>query len=178
RTALPPEGLLGAPFPPTHSLPANALTLDEFRDVRGIMKIRCRADGTAKVRMHVFGYRPNALVTVWAVWFATPPGAPGPTIVPLPFGGVPNLVAINGQGYGVFIRELGYCPKDVQENGDQLLVLDLAEHWDGSTYGALPDEPFTEFKFLENPTDQSTAYTSTVGGTVTINRGVFRIRAE
>lgn len=178
RTALPPEGVLGAPFPPTHSIPADAMTLKEFRDVKGIMKLRCRADGTAMVNLWVFGYRPNALVTVWAVWFATPPGAPGPSIVPLPFGGAPNMVAINQRGFGTFKRELGYCPKDVQENGDQLLVLDLAEHWDGSTYGALPDQPFTEFRFLEDPTDPSSVFHSTIGGTVTINRGVFRMTAQ
>ncbi|MEL7536592.1 MAG: hypothetical protein AAFZ58_11560 [Pseudomonadota bacterium] len=178
RIAAPPEGAVGAPFPTTHSQPAGPLTLGEFRNVGGIMTLRCRADGTAKIKIRVFGYRPNAMLTVWAIWFATPPGAPGPAIVPLPLGGVPNLVAINRRGHGVFVRELGYCPKDVQPNGDQMLVVDLAEHWDGATYGALPDQPFTEFDFLENPTDPSTRFRSYIGGTVTLNRGVFRMTAE
>ncbi|MEL7024153.1 MAG: hypothetical protein AAGL69_10435 [Pseudomonadota bacterium] len=173
RAALPPEGALGAPFPPTLSQPAGPMSLGEFRNVSGEMKLRCRKDGTAKVRLIVDGYRPNALITVWAVWFATPPGAPGPQIVPLPFGGVPNAVPINRHGRGVFVRELGYCPMDVQENGDRLLVLDLAEHWDGATYGALPEEPFTLFNFLENPQDPTSVFTSHIGGTVTLNRGVF-----
>ena len=178
RIAAPPEGAVGAPFPTTHSLPADAITLGEFRNVSGRMSVQCRADGTSKVRIKVFGYRPNALVTVWAVWYATPPGAPAPAIVPLPLGGVPNLLSINNLGSGVFVRELGYCPKDVMENGDRMLVVDLAEHWDGSTYGALPDQPLTEFDFLENPTDPVSGFRSYIGGTVTVNRGVFRMTAE
>ncbi|MEM9386449.1 MAG: hypothetical protein AAGA68_15440 [Pseudomonadota bacterium] len=178
RIAAPPEGALGAPFPTTHSIPADAMTLGEFRDVRGFMRVTCRDDGTGAVEIRVFGYRPNALVTVWAIWYATPPGAPGASIVPLPFGGVPNMLAINNRGNGVFSRELGYCPMDVTENGDQLLLVDLAEHWDGSTYGALPDQPLTEYDFLLDPTDPESAFRSYIGGTVTMNRGVFRMTAE
>jgi len=178
RQFLPADGAVPAPFPPTRSQPSEALTLGEFRDVSGEMTLRCREDGSSSVRIRASGYRPNSLLTVWAIWFATPPGAPEPGIVPLPFGGAPNVLPIDRNGQGVFFRELGYCPKENQPNGDQLMVIDLAEHWDGNVYGAAPDLPFVEATFQPDPSDPAT-FTSPIGaGIVTVNRGVINVTLE
>ena len=179
RLFLPPEGATPPPFPPTNSAPNTPLTLGEFRDVSGKMVLKCRADGSARVRLKVRGYRPNSLLTVWAVWLATAPGTPGPGVVPLPFGGVPNVLPIGKKGRGNFVRELSYCPRDIQPNGDQLMVLDIAEHLDGATYGALPDVPLAASEFMLDPADPSTRFSSVIGaGIVTVNRGIINMTLE
>ena len=175
RMTLPLHGQTPPPFPPTLSVAGEAMTLGEFRSVGGYLKIRCRADGSARAAMRVYGFRPNALVTVWAIWLTTPPGGNEAGPVPLPFGGVPNLLSINPAGVGRFVRELSYCPKQVRPNGDRLMMIDLAEHWDGVVYGALPDVPFGEFRFQADPGDPNSIFTSPIGGTVTVNRGVFNM---
>lgn len=178
RLWLPPQGAASPGLPPTRSLPVEAMTLGEFRAITGSMKLRCRRNGTAKVSIKVSGFRPNALVTVWAIWLTTPPGALDPAPVPQPFGGVPNVLPINKHGNGRFVRELSYCPMDIDADGDQLMMLDLAEHWDGVVYGALPDQPFGDFPFLPNPTDPASFFTSPIGGVVTVNRGVINMTLQ
>ncbi len=178
RLWLPPQGATSPGLPPTQSLPAEAMTLGEFREITGHMKLRCHRNGTAKVSIKVAGFRPNALVTVWAIWLTTPPGAVDPAPIPQPFGGVPNVLPINKHGNGRFVRELGYCPMDIDADGDRLMMLDLAEHFDGVVYGALPDQPFGDFPFLPNPTDPTSFFTSPIGGVVTVNRGVINMTLE
>lgn len=174
RTALPPQGVLPPPLPASRSLPAEPQTLGGFRDVSGQMKVRCRKDGTAIVRIKVQGYDHNSLVTVGALWLTTPPGATTPSVIPAPFGGVPNVLAINPNGEGRFVRELGYCPTEVQPNGSQLLAIAIDEHWDGSNSGAQPDLPLGEAKFLLDPNDPGSAFTSSIGaGIGAVNRGMF-----
>ncbi|MEE4299746.1 MAG: hypothetical protein V2J24_09915 [Pseudomonadales bacterium] len=179
RTFLPPQGALPPPFPPARSLPSEPQTLGRFRDVDGRMRIRCRADGTARVRIRVSGYDPNMLVTVGAVWLTTLPGVPGPIGAAFPFGGVPNVMPIDRNGNGVFVRELGYCPMDIQPDGSQLMTVAIDEHWDGSNYGAQPDLPFAEARFLLDPADPTSAFTSPIGaGVVAVNRGAFAVTVK
>lgn len=174
RLFLPPEGMLPPPLPPSNSIPNAALTLGEFRAISGSMHLSCFEDGTADVRIDLAGYTPNEILTVWAIWLTTPPGAPGPASIPLPFGGTPNVVIPDATGAATFERELGYCPLDPAPDGSQLTVIDIAAHWDGSAYGAIPDVPLGEAMFLPDPTDPSSAFTSAIGaGIVTVNRGVI-----
>lgn len=179
RTFLPPEGTLPPPFPASRSLPSEPQTLAGFRDVKGKMRIKCRSDGTAEVRIKVDGYDPNMLIAVNAIWLTTPPGAPGPIGVPTPFGGVPNILSVDKNGKGTFERELGYCPMDTQPDGSRMLMVNIDEHWDGTTYGVQPDLPLADAKFLLNPTDPSSAFTSPIGaGIVAFNRGAFPVTVE
>jgi hypothetical protein len=179
RLTLPPHGVTPPPLPPTISLPAGPQTLGSHRAIKGQMKVRCRTDGTASVRIRAQGYEHNAVVTVFAIWLATPPGAPAPTLVPLPLGGANNLLAIGTNGVAEFNRELSYCPTEIQPNGDQLLIVDLVEHWDGSIYGAVPDLPFATARFQADPTDPSSVFESVIGaGIVTVTRGEFAMTVQ
>ncbi len=179
RTNLPPHGLTPAPLPPTSSIPNSPMTLDEFRSVRGYMALRCYEDGTAKLKIRMRNYRPNELLTVWAIWLTTPPGAAAPIPVPVPLGGVPNVIVPNESGRAVFSRSLSYCPMDVQPDGSQLMLIDIATHLDGSVYGGAPDTPFAEITVVPNPADPSSAYTSPMSaGIVTLNRGAIPVRAR
>ena len=174
RLFLPPEGTLPPPLPPSNSLPNVPLSLGAFRAVSGSLHLSCFDDGTADVRIELAGYTPNEILTVWAIWLTTPPGAPGPTSLPLPFGGTPNVVIPDATGAAIFERELGYCPLDPAPDGSQLVVIDIAAHWDGGAYGAIPDVPLSEATFLPDPADPSSAFNSVIGaGIVTVNRGVI-----
>jgi len=173
RFTLPPENAVSPPFPPTNNATNQPLTLGEFRGVKGKMKVKCYADGTAHVKIKLRNYQPNELLTIWAIWLATPPGAPGPAPVPLPFGGVPNVVVANHHGVANFTRTLSYCPMDTQPNGEQLLMLDIASHVDGNVYGAVPGTPSIEATFVD-PNDPSSTFTSPLSeGIVTLTRGAI-----
>ncbi len=178
RFTLPPENSVAPPFPPTNNATNQALTLGEFRGVRGKMKVKCEAGGTAHVKLKLRNYQPHELLTVWAIWLATPPGAAGPAPVPLPFGGVPNVVVADKHGVARFTRTLSYCPMDIQPNGEQLLMLDIASHVDGNVYGAVPGTPPIETTFVD-PNDPSVTFTSPLSeGIVTLTRGAIPMTVE
>lgn len=177
RSFLQAEGSTSAPLPATLSLPSAPLTLDEFRGVRGFMFLKCRADGTAKVRIDVYRYRPHELLTIWALW-AFPEGLGVINAAALPFGGVPNAMIPNERGYARFVRELSYCPMDAQENGAKLMWLDIATHMDGAVNGATPDVPVLQSTFTD-ASDPSVNFSSVVGfGTTVQNRGIIQMAVD
>jgi hypothetical protein len=176
RTFLAPSNVPGAPFPLTNSKPSKALTLDEFRDVDGNMFLKCRADGTAKAVIRLRGYSPNEVLTIWAIWLTTPPGGSQLAPLPLPFGGLPNVIVPNKRGVARFERELNYCPMDEQEDGSRLMFLDVATHFDGDTYGATPATSRTVVTVIPNPNDPQSAFTTALSvGTVASNRGAIPV---
>ncbi len=175
RLTLPPENSVVPPFPPTNSATNQPLTLGEFRGVKGKMKVKCYADGSAHVDIRLRNYQPHELLTIWAIWLATPPGATEPMPVPTPFGGVPNVVVANAHGAAKFTRTLSYCPMDTQPNGAQLLLLDIGSHIDGNVYGAVPGTPSTVVTFID-PNDPSSTFTSPLSeGIVTLTRGAIPV---
>jgi len=175
RSSLPAEGDALPPFPPTNNAANTAMTLEEFRDVSGKMKVKCYADGSAKVKIKLRDYQPHEVLTIWAIWLATPPGAVGPAPIPLPFGGVPNVTVANKHGVAKFTRTLSYCPMEVQPNGAQLLMLDIASHLDGNVYGAVPGTQRVVTTFVD-PNDPSGTFTSALSeGIVTVNRGAIPV---
>ncbi len=150
RLSLPPQGVLPAnPFPPTKSSPNDEITLGKWLDARGNMTLKCHADGTAAVRIFFRNLIANGIYSMWALWATTPPGAPGPTMVPLPFGGVPNVFVANKQGRAKFIRKLASCPLDTTPDGSQLLFVSTAYHSDGSLYGATAELPAVPVSFRQ-----------------------------
>ncbi len=173
RFTLPPAGSVAPPFPPTNTATNMPLTLGEYRGVKGKMKVKCYADGTAHVRIKLRNYQPHELLTIWAIWLATPPGATEPAPVPLPFGGVPNVTVADHRGVARFTRTLSYCPMDIQPTGEQLLMLDIATHTDGNVYGAVPGTPPITATFVD-PNDSSSTFTSPLSeGIVTLIRGAI-----
>lgn len=148
RSAVPPLGAVPPnPFPPTKSNPNDPITLGAFLSARGHMTIKCKADGSASVKISFRNLIPNGVYSMWAAWKTTPPGAPGPTLVPLPLGGVPNALVPDKHGRATFKRDLDLCPMDPAPDGSQLLFADLAYHSDSNLYGAVPEMPFNTVEF-------------------------------
>ena len=149
RSALPPLGAAPPnPFPPTKSAPNAPITLGAWLSARGHMRITCEADGSASVKIWFRNLIPNGIYTMWALWRATPPGAPGPGFVPLPFGGVPNAFVPNKHGAATFERDLAACPMDVTPDGSVVMFVSTAYHSDGSLYGATPELPLRPVDFV------------------------------
>ncbi|MGR9014282.1 MAG: hypothetical protein ACU83U_11610 [Gammaproteobacteria bacterium] len=155
-----------------------ALTLAGFRNVKGLLKLVCFNDGTAKVSITLNHYTPHEVLTVWALWLLTLPGAQHPVPMPLPFGGVPNVLIPDQHGQASFDRTLAFCPMDIQANGDQLMFLDIASHLDGSVYGATPDTALLSTLFVTNSNPAQNFTGPLSSGITTVNRGVIRIMAE
>ena len=150
RIALPPQGVLPPnPFPPTRSNPAGEITLGDWLDARGSMKLKCYSNGTAYVKIRFRNLIPNGIYSMWGLWATTPPGAPGQTFVPLPFGGVPNGFVPNKRGRATFERKLAFCPLNTTPDGSSLLFVSTAFHSDGNLYGATPELPAVPIKFLD-----------------------------
>lgn len=149
RLSIPPIGALPPnAFPPTKSNPNDPITLGAWLRARGELTILCRPDGSASVESQFDHLIPHGIYSMWAVWKTTPPGAPGPGLIPLPLGGVPNVFSADKQGRGSFERELAACPLDPTPDGSQFLFVSLAYHSDGSLYGAVPELPAGSVGFL------------------------------
>ncbi len=150
RLSLPPQGVLPAnPFPPTKSNPNDDITLSEWLSARGRMTLKCRADGTASVKIRFHNLIVNGVYSMWGLWATTPPGAPAATMVPLPFGGVPNAFIADKKGKAQFERKIAYCPFDATPDGSRLLFVSTAYHSDGSLYGATAELPAFQVSFQE-----------------------------
>lgn len=148
RSAVPPLGILPPnPFPPTKSNPNDPLTLGTWLRARGNMTIKCKADGSASVKIRFQNLIPNGVYSMWAAWKTIPPGASIPTLVPLPLGGVPNALVPDPYGRATFERDLAICPMDPTPDGSQMLFADLAWHSDGNLYGGVPEMPLNTVEF-------------------------------
>ena len=139
RSQIPTLGSVpGNAFPPTKSDPNNTITLGDWLRARGHMALTCRADGTARIKLRYRNLIPNGVYSVWALWNTIPPGAPGGRIVPLPLGGIPNVIVPDIHGRATFVRELASCPKDMTPDGSIIMFIDLAFHSDNNLSGAFP----------------------------------------
>ncbi|MEE9355462.1 MAG: hypothetical protein V3U75_07710 [Methylococcaceae bacterium] len=170
------ENVQGNALPITKSNPNNTITLGNWLDAQGWMLLRCNANGTAKVKLRLKNLIPNGVYTVWGIWNTTPPGASKARILPVPLGGIPNVVTPDSAGKATFSRELASCPKDVTDNGSILLFIDLAYHSDGNVSGAFPQigAAPTQFKM----TDGTKFSSPLVPGAVTHDQMLFLISGE
>ena len=165
RSAIPPQGVFPPnPFPPTKSEPNDQITLGNWLKARGKMKISCKKNGSASVRMRLKHLVPNALYSVLAITRTTPPGFNFETIAALPFGGVPNIFVTDEKGNAKFKRKLDSCPMDETPDGSQILFIDIGFHSDNNVYGAVPAPVLQTVEFF-NP-DGSTFFSVLGSGTV------------
>src|SRR5680860_114228 len=172
--AVPPLGALPPnPFPPVKSAPNDPITLGKWLRARGHMTIKCRANGSASVNASFRNLVPNGVYSMWGLWLTTPPGAPGPTLVPLPFGGVPNALVPNRHGRATFQRRLALCPMDSAPDGSQLTIATLAFHSNGSLYGGVPELAAGNVEFTRP--DGTIFNTSLAPGTVDHDQMEFPI---
>ena len=109
----------------------NPITLGNWLGAEGKAFIYCSVDGSrATVLMLFRGLVANGLYTLWAV-------PADETILPVAFGGVPNIVTADGHGGAIAHRNVAYCPTD-----GELGNITLAYHSDGMVYGNFPDVTF------------------------------------
>lgn len=112
------------------------ITLGDWLKGSGKMQIRCREDGSAKLKVRVRDLIPNRAYTVWAMWYL----ADG-RIFPQPFGGAPNAYITDKHGDGELERELNFCPLIAARDGidgNRLLSIITHLHSDHILYGAIP----------------------------------------
>lgn len=173
-SAVPPLGALPPnPFPPVKSAPNDPITLGKWLSARGRMTIKCRANGSASITARFRNLIPNGVYSMWGLWNTTPPGAPGPTLVPLPLGGVPNALVPDKKGWATFKRRLALCPMDFAPDGSQLTIATLAYHSNGSLYGGVPELAAGTVEFIRP--DGTTFSSSLAPGTVDHDQMEFPI---
>ncbi|MGH8593153.1 MAG: hypothetical protein ACREV3_04665 [Gammaproteobacteria bacterium] len=166
RASIPPLGALPPnPIPPVKSEPNDPITLGTWLKARGHMTITCKEDGSARVRARFEKLIPNGVYTMWGLWKTTPPGAPGPMLVPFPLGGVPNSLVPDEDGDATFKRTLALCPMDSAPDGSQLLFAALAYHSDSSLYGGVTGLALgnVEFRAADGSTFTSNLAPGTIG---------------
>ncbi len=170
------DSVLGNALPSTKSNPNDTITLGNWLNAGGRMYLRCKTDGTAKVKLRFKNLIPNGVYSVWGIWNTTPPGASKARLFPVPLGGIPNVVIPDSRGRATFSRELASCPKDVTENGSIMLFIDLAYHSDSNLSGAFPQigAAPTKFKMVDGTEFSSPL----VPGAVTHDHVLFLISGE
>ncbi len=138
-----PMELNAQPGTVSRSGPLHEITLADWMKARGKMKIKCLADGTAKIKIKLSGLIANGVYTAWALFSQDVTGdALDDMLVPLPLGGVPNVIIPDEAGRVVFKRKLGYCPHQQVK----FQFIDITYHADGNVYGGsvdfiLPGQP-------------------------------------
>lgn len=120
----------------SRSGPLTDVTLADWLKGRGLMEIKCRRDGTAKIKTYLSGLIPGGVYTAWGL-FSQDINGDGidDILAPVPFGGVPNVIIPTSRGRAVFTRKLGYCPQEESN----LQIIDITYHSDGNVYGGTVD---------------------------------------
>ena len=123
-------------FAPSKSLPNDDITLDEWLEARGRLFIRCRADGTANVRVRMRNLIVNGVYTLWGVFGLDldEDGTPE-SVVPVALGGVPNVTIGDRNGRATIQRTINFCPM----TEPLMLTINIAWHSDGNAYGSVPE---------------------------------------
>ena len=112
------------------------ITLERWLKGRGKLNILCFSDGTARIKINLFGLIPNGIYTAWGLFSrdVTNDGVDD-LLAPIPLGGVPNVIIPNNYGWGTFERRLGYCPHEQ----DKFQFIDITYHSDGNVFGGSVD---------------------------------------
>lgn len=131
-----PIALQAEPGSISRSGPLHDITLADWLKGRGLMKIKCHREGTAKIKIYLSGLIPGGIYTAWGLFSRDINGdAIDDILAPVPFGGVPNAIIPNSKGRAVFTRILSYCP----QNESNLQFIDITYHSDGNVYGGTVD---------------------------------------
>jgi hypothetical protein len=155
RSELPPMGVLPPnPFPPTKNQSNESITLGNWLNARGRMKVICKKNGSATVEIQMKKLIPDSIYSAIAVWKTTPPFLDNPTVYPLPFGGVPNIFVTDEWGNGIFKRRLAACPMDPTPDGSRLLFVDIGYHSSNTVSGAVPVPLFETKTFITSNGDK------------------------
>jgi len=163
----------GNALPPTTSNPNYQITLGKWLSAKGRIHIECKSNGKATLEASFKNLIPNGVYSMWGVW-TTPP--PGPPIVPVPLGGIPNALVPDRHGEASFYRELASCPLDVTQDGSTMMFITLAYHSDSDLNGANPELGAVPTTFT--PSVGSPFTTTIVPGVATHDAMEFPINVE
>ncbi len=163
----------GNALPPTISNPNSPITLGKWLNAKGRINIACKANGKATVEATFRNLIPNGVYSMWGVWTTTPPGPP---IVPVPLGGLPNALIPDRHGDASFFRELASCPMDVTKDGSLLMFITLAYHSDSDLNGANPELGAVPTTF--NPLVGNSFTSTLVPGVATHDAMEFPVNVE
>lgn len=120
------------------SMRGGPITLGMWTKARGRLSISCHKNHT-KLKFRFKNLLPTGQYSLWAIWL--------PGLVPLPLGGVPNVMEVDEKGHGTFNRTLRGCPYMPTSDGSELMWITLAHHSDSAIYAGSPDIGFTEATF-------------------------------
>jgi hypothetical protein len=109
------------------------ITLGQWLEAGGTLKIRCTDDGRAEVDLHLYDLIPNGLYTVWAGLGAVT-GAN-----PIALGGIPNVFVADEEGDGRFSRTINFCPMDLRPGEAPLTFVEVVFSENNSLTGAAPE---------------------------------------
>ncbi len=131
-----PSALEALPFAVSRAVPNDAITLGDWLSATGRARVKCYTNGTAKVTFSLKSLVEDGVYTVWGL-FALDSNKDGleDTLVPAPFGGVPNVVVPGKRGRAKVTRTLGFCPMDEPS----LKFVDVTYHADTNVYGGTVD---------------------------------------
>ncbi len=118
-------------------------TVGEWEKAGGLIKVRCRPDGTAKVKLTLKNAFPNALYTLWDIGTLNPL-TDQEQAYGVPFGGLPNVMLTDANGCGYKTIDLSYCPTQACEGSSSCSAYVSAfHHWDSQVYGGSPAGTFS-----------------------------------
>ncbi|MCG8424222.1 MAG: hypothetical protein MJE77_40535 [Proteobacteria bacterium] len=137
---------------------SEGVTLGQWMSAWGISRTRCRADGTAQIRINVRKLRPNRMYSIWLIVEDFDGQDPASLIRPIPFGGVPNIFVTDKRGSATWVRELGFCP----QTDPRVLNYVIVNRANGQNYGGVP-APFLN---QEDPDTAFDGYRGFIPGTV------------
>ncbi len=136
------------PFPAISSAKEGDITFKDWSSAKGVLTYRCRADGTARVRVRMQNLIPNGVYSMWGIWKTPLPN--GIFVdVPVAFGGVPNAIVPDSRGRVKFERDLAFCPGKETPDESTLLWVTAAYHSDSSLYAGVPDAANTTHTFVD-----------------------------
>jgi len=120
----------------SRSLPNDPITVKQWLEGKGYLKIMCKADGTATIKFKFDKLLENGVYSLWGIYAVEGVNH----IVPYPLGGVPNAFIAGKNGKAKTERVLNFCPMDETIPGAAtLLMIDIVYHSDGSIYSGSPD---------------------------------------
>jgi len=120
----------------TQADPSSPITKGDWFKASGILKVACTPEGNS-VSVNVKSLVANRLYTVWAIWL----DPAGPSMIPVPLGGAPNVIITDKQGDGILERDLNFCPVDAAlegVDGKRLAGIGIHLHSDHAAYGPVP----------------------------------------
>lgn len=118
-------------------------TVGEWSEASGLLRYRCRDDGSAVVQVALRDAMPNAVYTLWDIGVHDPLTAAEEGYA-APFGGIPNVLLTDADGCGYRRIETPFCPGRPCAAGADSCTSYVSAflHWDHQVYGGAPAATF------------------------------------